>query len=59
MNRKHYIQPQVRISEMCPAQMLALSIQEGEADPTQEILVKEDNEWDIFGENDVLDFKWE
>ena len=57
MNRKFYIQPQVRTTEVRPAQVLAVSIKNGTADPNEEILVKKD-EGNLF-HDEFFDFTWE
>ena len=55
MNKKQYMMPEVRIMVMRPAQMLAVSIQEGPANPEEPILVKEEeNEPFFFGWGESL-----
>jgi len=48
--KKTYIVPQVEIMDVMAEQMMAISLWEEPADPKGEVLTKEDNGWDIWGE---------
>ncbi len=54
--KKTYLQPATEILELNAVEMLALSLQNGgeKADPTGEVLTKEDNAWDIWS-NDMVE----
>ena len=54
--KKTYLQPATEILELNAVEMLALSLQNGgeKADPTGEVLTKEDNAWDIWS-NDMAE----
>ena len=52
--KKEYMIPQVLVTQTYPAQMLALSILDADADPNEVILVK-GNEWDIFDESEIAE----
>ena len=47
--KKMYITPAVEINETMASQMMALSLQPGNADDSK-ILVEEENEWNIWDE---------
>lgn len=49
---KKYITPVVEICETQVEQMMALSIVDGGADKDKPVLVEEDNDWNIWGEED-------
>ena len=44
--------PALQVSEAEAQTMMALSTQDGNADPNAEVLTKENNLWDIWGEDD-------
>lgn len=48
--KKTYIVPAIQANEAQVAAMMAVSLQDGGVDPSAEILTKEDNTWDIWGE---------
>jgi len=48
--KKTYIVPAVQANKAQVASMMAVSLQDGGVDPQAEILTKEDNAWDIWGE---------
>lgn len=48
--KKTYIVPALQASEAQVATMMAISLQNGGADPSVGVLTKEDNAWDIWGE---------
>lgn len=52
--KKTYITPALEIVHVQVEQMMALSIQGGKANST-DALVKGSGDWDIFGENSVVD----
>ena len=44
--------PALQVSEAEAQTMMALSTQDGNADPNVEVLTKENNLWDIWGEDE-------
>ena len=50
--KKTYLQPETEILYLRNMEMIALSLGKGSADDS-EVLVKEDNDWDIWNSNDV------
>lgn len=48
--KKIYMTPAVEITEVVVEQMLALSLNNKPADPNEDVLTKENNDWDIWGE---------
>ncbi|GEM_PF-3163174 len=46
--KMNYITPAVEVIETVAEQMMALSLQQGEADPTKPILVEEETEFNIW-----------
>ena len=49
--KKMYITPAVEINETMAASMMALSLQTGAADGS-EVLGKEENSWNVWGEDE-------
>lgn len=49
---KTYIMPAIQVNEAEVQNTIALSLLSGNADPNAEVLTKEDNSWDIWGENE-------
>ena len=47
---KTYIKPALQVNEAQVQNMMAISIQSGNADSTKEVLTKEDNAWDVWGD---------
>lgn len=47
---KTYHKPETEILPIELEQMVALSVQTGDADPSSPILVKENEHWDIWGQ---------
>lgn len=45
---KKYIKPEVEILRVTVEGMIALSLQQGEADSSLEVLTTEEREWDIW-----------
>ena len=43
-----YQSPEMQAIEAWAATMIAVSIQDGNADPSKEVLTKENNDWDIW-----------
>lgn len=52
---KTYMMPALQVSEAEAQTMMALSTQDGNADPNAEVLTKENNLWDIWGEDEKTD----
>ena len=50
---KTYITPCLEIHQAAPTQVIAVSIIDGEADGSGEVLSKEDNSWQIW-QNDAV-----
>ena len=50
--KKTYMMPAVQVNEAQVQNMMAVSLKlnDGSADPNAEVLTKEDNSWDIWGE---------
>ena len=48
--KKIYMMPAVQVNEAQVQNMMAVSLKDGSADPNAEVLTKEDNSWDIWGE---------
>ena len=48
--KKTYILPAVQVNEAEVINMMAVSLIDGSADPNGEVLTKEDNSWDLWGE---------
>lgn len=48
--KKSYITPTVEINETEAEQMMALSLQDGPADESAEVLTKENVDWNIWNE---------
>lgn len=46
--KKTYIKPALQVNEAQVINMMAVSLQDGYADPSQESLGKEDNAWDLW-----------
>jgi len=44
--------PAMQVNEAEVQNIIALSLLSGNADPNAEVLTKEDNSWDIWGENE-------
>ena len=41
--------PALQVNEAQAQNMMAISILDGDADPNKEVLTKEDNDWDFWG----------
>ena len=48
--KKTYMVPALQANEAQVATMMAISLKDGGADPSAEGLTKEDDDWDIWGE---------
>lgn len=48
--KKTYMTPAVETTEVVVEQMMALSMNRKPADPNEDVLTKENNDWDIWGE---------
>ena len=48
--KKTYMMPAIQADEAQAANMMAVSLQDGKADPNTEVLTKEDDDWDIWEE---------
>lgn len=47
---KQYIKPSMEMLHAEAIQMMAVSLQDGNADPDKPVLTKESNDWDIWEE---------
>lgn len=47
---KQYLKPYMEILHAETIEMMAISLQDGQADPDKPILSKENNDWDIWEE---------
>lgn len=47
---KQYLKPYMEILHAEAVEMMAISLQDGQADPDKPILSKENNDWDIWEE---------
>lgn len=47
---KQYIKPSIELLYAEISEMLAVSIVDGDADPSKVVLTKENNDWDIWEE---------
>lgn len=45
---KKYIKPETEVLDVAVEKMIALSLQEGQADPSLEVLATEEQDWDIW-----------
>ena len=43
--------PAMQVNEAEVETMVAVSLQDGNADPSSEVLTKENTDWDIWGDN--------
>ena len=50
--KKTYMMPAVQVNEAEVINMMAISLQGGNADPNAEVLTKEDAGWDLWGDNE-------
>ena len=48
--KRTYLQPELVSNETQASQMMAVSIVDGDADPSKPILTKEDKNWDIWND---------
>lgn len=49
--KKTYMMPAVQVNEAEVLDMMAVSLRDGSADPNGEVLTKEDNSWDLWGDD--------
>ena len=49
--KKTYLMPAVQVNEAQACSMMAISIQDGTADPGKEVLTKENDDWDFWGDD--------
>lgn len=47
---KTYIMPALQVNEAEAISMMAISLQDGSADPDKEVLTKENENWDFWGD---------
>ena len=47
--KKIYMMPALQVSEAQVSRMMAVSLQKGKADPDEEVLTREDDSWNIWG----------
>lgn len=50
--KKTYLIPAVQVNEAEVINMMAVSLQEGSADASAEVLTKESTDWDFWGDNE-------
>lgn len=48
--KKTYMMPALQVNEAQVQNMMAVSMLDGSADASKEVLTKEDNGWDIWGD---------
>jgi len=48
--KKTYMMPAMQVNEAEVINMMAVSLMDGNADPNAEVLTKEDNSWDMWGD---------
>ena len=46
--KKTYMKPALQVNEAQVINMMAVSLQDGYADPSEDVLSKEDNAWDLW-----------
>ena len=49
---KTYIMPAMQVNEAEVINMMAVSLMGGSADPNSEVLTKEDQDWDFWGDEE-------
>ena len=49
---KKYMMPALQVNEAEVQNIVAVSLQDGNADPNAEVLTKENNNWDIWNEDE-------
>lgn len=50
--KKIYMMPALQVSEAQVQNMMAVSLQDGTADPDKPVLTKENNGWDLWDDED-------
>ncbi len=50
--KKTYMMPALQVNEAEVQNIVAVSLQDGNADPNAEVLTKENNSWDIWNEDE-------
>ena len=50
--KKKYMMPALQVNEAEVQNIVAVSLQDGNADPNAEVLTKENNNWDIWNEDE-------
>lgn len=50
--KKTYIIPAQQVNEAQVYSIIAVSLLDGNADPNKEVLTKEDNNWNIWGDSE-------
>ncbi|MBQ9293483.1 MAG: hypothetical protein IJ219_00965 [Bacteroidaceae bacterium] len=50
--KKTYMMPALQVSEAQAVNMMAVSIQDGNADPGKDVLTKENTDWDFWGDEE-------
>lgn len=50
--KKTYMMPALQVNEAEVQNIVAVSLQVGNADPNAEVLTKENNNWDIWNEDE-------
>jgi hypothetical protein len=50
--KKTYMMPALQVNEAEVQNIVAVSLQDGNADPNAEVLTKENNNWDIWNEDE-------
>ena len=50
--KKRYVMPALQVSEAEANEMMAVSLLNGQANPDAEVLIREDTEWNIWGDEE-------
>lgn len=50
--KKTYIMPAVQVEEAVAVNMMAISLQNGNADPNADVLTKENDDWDLWSDSE-------
>lgn len=50
--KKTYMMPALQVNEAQVQNIMAVSLQDGSADPSKDVLTKEDKNWDFWGDEE-------
>ena len=50
--KKTYMTPALQVNEAEVINMMAVSLQNGDADPDKDVLAKGEKDWDFWGDNE-------